>query len=279
MCERDKKMSSINAIGSQINSQVNFTGSKKSSKKADGTKKQDLSKLGGRTFEEKYSKDGKPVNMTTANAGILLGDYILDHLIEFTVAGVTFVALALKGKKILSGVTGSFVDAGKQITQKETDKIGAFQKIKNYANKVKLNIKNLKNTNADNITNNMQEVVQENASKTVMKGSFIDKLADKADNPDSLFAKFVKKVSKNPEAGSDDVRNFFAKKLGITRGADIVDNATAIGIAGGGAKIAKDGADIGTDLNDEDVTDKAAAANHRNLEKAKKAANVVLKAL
>ncbi len=272
-------MSSINAIGSQINSQVNFTGSKKSSKKADGTKKQDLSKLGGRTFEEKYSKDGKPVNMTTANAGILLGDYILDHLIEFTVAGVTFVALALKGKKILSGVTGSFVDAGKQITQKETDKIGAFQKIKNYANKVKLNIKNLKNTNADNITNNMQEVVQENASKTVMKGSFIDKLADKADNPDSLFAKFVKKVSKNPEAGSDDVRNFFAKKLGITRGADIVDNATAIGIAGGGAKIAKDGADIGTDLNDEDVTDKAAAANHRNLEKAKKAANVVLKAL
>ncbi len=279
MCERDKKMSSINAIGSQINSQVNFTGSKKTSKKANDTEKQDLSKLGGRTFEEKYSKDGKPVNMTTANAGILIGDYVLDHLIEFAVAGVTFVALALKGKKMLSGVAGSFVDAAKQMTQKETDKISVFQKLKNYASTVKTNIKSLKTANADNITKNIKETAKENASKTVVKESIIDKLADKADNPDSLFAKFVKKVSKNPEAGSDDVRNFFAKKLGITRGADIVDNAVSLGIAGGGAKIAKDGTDIGTDLNDEEVTNKAAAANHHSLEKAKKAANVVLNAL
>ena len=85
-------MSSINAIGSQ----VNFTGAKKSSKNAD---KQNIKELGGRSFEEKYkTEDGKPVNVTTANLGILGGDFILDHAIEIGLAAVTFVALALKGK-------------------------------------------------------------------------------------------------------------------------------------------------------------------------------------
>lgn len=272
-------MSSVNAIGSQINSQVNFTGSKKSSKKAE---KQNLKELGGRTFEEKYSKDGKPVNMTTANFGILSGDFILDHAIEIGLATVTFVALALKGKSLMSGVTGSIVDTAKQMADKNKNndnKLGIVKKFSAYIHNTIDNFKKtqeLKKEDANNLKNNVEDFVKENIKKTVVKDSMIDKLADKADNPDSLFAKFVKKVSKNPEAGSDDVRNFFAKKLGITRGADIVDDAIVLGTAGGASGVVHSVTDVITDLNDDKVAEKAEEANRAAAKKEKSAKKKLL---
>ncbi len=110
-----------------------------------------------------------------------------------------------------------------------------------------------------------------------MENSIIDRLAKKADNPDSLFSKFVKKVSKNPNAGSDDVRNFFAKKFGITRGADIVDNAAVLGIAGGASGIVHSITDVVTDLNDEDVAKRAQEANRRYQEAETKAEKKAIK--
>ncbi len=269
-------MLSVNSI----NSQVNFSGSKKAPKEAKKDKPK-LSELGGRTFEEKYAstKDGKPVNVTTANAGILFGDYILDHLIEFAVAGVAFVGVGLKSKKLLSGVSSGFVDAAKQMAQKDGDKIGAAKKFVNYMESAKKNIAKAKKAKATNIADNLQEAAKENARKTIVEGSVIDKIVKKADDDKSVISKIVKKVTKNPNAGSKEAAEFFAKDLGITRGADVIDNAMALGTAGAAAKVAKDGADIGTDLNDDDVADKAAAANRRSIEKAQKAASVVLNAL
>ncbi len=267
-----QKMSSINAIGSQ----VNFTGAKKSSKNAD---KQNIKELGGRSFEEKYSIDGKPVNVTTANAGILFKDYIIDHLIEYAVAGVTFVAVALKGKKLMSGVSSGIFDAAKQITQKNGDSLNAVKKFTTYIETAKKNIINAKNTKANNIANSLQEAAKANAKKTVMEGSVIDKIAKKADDNNSIVSKFIKKVTKNPEAGSKEVAKFFAKDLGITRGADAVDNITALGVAGVAANIAKNKTDEQTDKNDLKIAEKAQNANHQNLEKAKRAASIVLNAL
>ena len=205
-------MSSINAIGSQ----VNFTGAKKSSKHAD---KQNIKELGGRSFEEKYkTEDGKPVNVTTANLGILGGDFILDHAIEIGLAAVTFVALALKGKSLMNGVTGGIVDTTKQMADKNGDKLGITKKLSTYIESTIENIKktkSLRKQDANNLKNNAEGFIKENAKKTVMENSIIDRLAKKADNPDSLFSKFVKKVSKNPNAGSDDVRNFFADRKSV----------------------------------------------------------------
>lgn len=269
-------MSSINAIGSQ----VNFTGAKKSSKNAD---KQNIKELGGRSFEEKYkTEDGKPVNVTTANLGILGGDFILDHAIEIGLAAVTFVALALKGKSLMNGVTGSIVDTTKQMADKKSDKLSTTKKFSEYIHNTIENIKKtkaLKKRDASNLKNNAEGFIKENAKKTVMKNSVIDKLAKKADNPDSLFSKFVKKVSKNPNAGSNDVRNFFAKKFGITRGADIVDNAVVLGAAGGASGVVHSVTDVVTDLNDEDVAKKAKEANEKYEARAQVQSKAELKAL
>ncbi len=269
-----QKMSSINAIGSQ----VNFTGAKKSSKNAD---KQNIKELGGRSFEEKYkTEDGKPVNVTTANLGILGGDFILDHAIEIGLAAVTFVALALKGKSLMNGVTGGIVDTTKQMADKNGDKLGITKKLSTYIESTIENIKktkSLRKQDANNLKNNAEGFIKENAKKTVIENSIIDRLAKKADNPDSLFSKFVKKISKNPDAGSDDVRNFFAKKFGITRGADIVDNAAVLGIAGGASGIVHSITDVVTDLNDEDVAKRAQEANRRYQEAETKAEKKAIK--
>lgn len=255
-------MSSINSI----NAQTSFTGLKKGVKKA-GKNGSEERKLGGnKSFEEKYSKDGKPVNVTTANLGILSADFILDHLLQIGVATLTFVALALKGKSFMSGVTGGIVDTTKQMaSKKNNDKLGITKKFSNY---VKSTIDNIKKTktlrkeDANNLKNNAEGLIKENSKKTVMKGSIIDRLAKKADG-DGLFSKFVKKVSKNPNAGSEEVRKFFATRLGITRGADFVDDAAAVVVAGGTSGIAHSVTDIVTDLNDETVAKKAEEANEK----------------
>ncbi len=270
-------MSSINAI----NSQLNFTGAKNSRHASKADNKPNVKELGGRTFEEKYSKDGEPVNVTTANLGILGGDFILDHAIEIGLAAITFVALALKGRSLMNGVTGSIVDTTKQMADTtKSDKLGVTKKFSNYIHNTIENIKKTKSLgkkDANGLKNNAEGFVKENAKKTVMENSVIDKLAKKADNPDSLFSKFVKKVSKNPNAGSDDVRNFFAKKFGITRGADIVDNAVALGAAGGASGVVHSVTDVMTDLNDEEVAKKAAEANRRYEEAQTKAEKKAIK--
>jgi len=272
-------MSSINAIGSQIN----FTGTKNSSKTASkSAKKPDIKELGGRSFEEKYkSEDGKPVNVTTANLGILGGDFILDHAIEIGLAAITFVALALKGRSLMNGVAGSIVDTTKQMADTtKSDKLSITKKFSTYIHNTIENIKKTKSLgkkDANGLKNNAEGFIKENAKKTVMENSVIDKLAKKADNPDSLFSKFVKKVSKNPNAGSDDVRNFFAKRFGITRGADIIDNAVAIGAAGGASGVVHSVTDVVTDLNDEEVAKKAEEANRRYEEAETKAEKKAIK--
>ncbi len=251
-------MSSINSI----NAQTSFTGSKKAEK----SEKRNLKELGGgKTFAQKYSKDGKAANITTANLGIYGSDYILDHAIQIGVAGTTFAALALKGKGLMSGVTGGIVDTTKQMADKNGDTLGVTKKLSAYIHSTVENIKRtktLQKKDANGLKKNAEGFIKENAEKAVIKGSVIDKLAEKADN-DGLFSKFVKKVSKNPNANSDDVRNFFAKKFGITRGADIVDDAIVLTAAGGASGVVHSITDVVTDLNDEKVIQKAEEANRK----------------
>ena len=174
----------------------------------------------------------------------------------------------------MNGVTGGIVDTTKQMADKNGDKLGITKKLSTYIESTIENIKktkSLRKQDANNLKNNAEGFIKENAKKTVMENSIIDRLAKKQMILILYFQKFVKKVSKNPNAGSDDVRNFFAKKFGITRGADIVDNAAVLGIAGGASGIVHSITDVVTDLNDKDVAKRAQEANRRYQEAETKA--------
>lgn len=253
-------MAQINAINS-INSQVSFSGRKKPSIGGYG---------GNKTMAEKYGD----TNISTANAGTVLVDYIVDHIIEFGLTAAALIGTFVKGKDLMSGVSGAFVDSAKQLAAKQ-DGAGLIKSVKAYAETVKKNIDLTKQAEKikDTLTDNIEAEKIANSAKEVMEGSVIDKIAKKADNEKSLVSKVVNfKPIKRAILGQEqaavegavvksaDLKTFFAQKLGLERGADVIDIFVATSGAGTAAGIVNIGADAGTDLNDEQVAHKAKRA-------------------
>jgi len=243
-------------------------------------------KGGKRSTEEKY----EGVEITEASGPIIFKDKYLDKAIEYAVAGIVFIGAFIGGRKAMRGVTGGFVDATKTMAKKQ-DGAGILQNAKKYFYTVKENIKATKSTNAKEVKGVLDAIESEkaiNASNKIVKGSVIDKLATSVDNDKSIASKIANtKLAKQVIAGSkegaekikkvssDDVRAMFAKS-GLTRGADAVDILGA-GVGASAAAIGgRDGADIVTDMNDEQVAKQARKANmvHR-LEKYGQAAETL----
>lgn len=221
---------------------------------------------GGKTFEQKYGSD---INITTANAQPLILDYAVDHAIEFGVTALMFTAALLKGKKIMSGVSGAFVDSAQTMAKKQ-DNLGLVKATKAYISTLTANIQKTKETQkAANVIDGVKSEQTANKAKKVLEGSVIDKISQKADDETTLVSKLANsKTGKRIVLGkenalgdkavtSKDMNKFFATKLGFTRGADVVDTVAATGGAAGAAYAANVVSDAGTDINDDEVATKA----------------------
>lgn len=282
-------MSSVNAI----NTNVSFGRAKAASKnQADVQQpKPKFSELGGRTMSEKYGD----VNINTNTAKFILGDYILDHAIEFGSAALIFLGALAKGKAITSGVGQTLVDTvakkdlanvlevGKKTLGKAgsnimdmikdpssskasiPDVIRGFMKFTKgevtpeqfQINLDKINGVKFNEANTPSIVGKIANFAGDLKTGRVLKASV--KAAEKAGNPiDEL-----KLQSNALEAGNqtaEAVKAFFAKH-NITDGVQVAENGTALAGAGVTAVGSKKFVDKLTDLNDGSVTRKALEAN------------------
>ncbi len=284
-------MSSVNAISSN----VSFGRAKAASKKAAEAEvkqpKPKFSELGDRTMAEKYGD----VNINTNTAKFILGDYILDHAIEFGSAALIFLGALAKGKAITNGVGQTLVDSvakkdlanvlevGKKtlgkagsnimdmIKNPESSKASIPDVIRGFMNFAKGEVTpeqfqiNLDKINGVKFNEaNMPSIVGKIANfagdlKTgrVLKASV--KAAEKSGNTvDEL-----KLQTKAIEAGNqtaEAVKTFFAKH-NITDGVQVAENSTALAGAGATAVGGKKLIDKLTDLNDGTVARKALEAN------------------
>lgn len=267
-------MVSISPIGSQIS-----FGRKKQDGESAKTGRPMITwrdKGGKKTPEQKY--DGVEINETTAP--IIYKDAYLDKAIEAALAGTTFLVATLKGKKILHGATGGFVDATKQLVKNGKTADSITGAAKRYFTTVGDAMKTAKasQVKAGKISDALEANKALNANSVVLKGSIIDKLANRADDEGSIVSSIAnskpvkemilgsKKNIEDIKVDSGNVKTFLAKK-GLTRGADIVDigaaGAGAYGLSIGG----RDVADIITDLNDDNVAEEAKKADIAAVEK------------
>lgn len=271
MCERKKIMSSVNAIGSN----VSFGRAKAASKKAPEAEikqpKPKFSELGDRTMAEKYGD----VNINTNTARFILGDYILDHAIEFASTALVFLGALSTGKALTNKTSGQFVDALKNSTGTKVLEVG-----KQYIGQIGDNLSKMKISRPLKIGNALETLKDAGnviAGKTkgveVLEGSVVDKLANKVgqlantpDNKAGMLSRAVKKMN----LSADGVKDFFAKR-GISRGADIVDGGVTLAGASVAAGLGNGFVDKLTDMNDADVAEKAENADQQHkLEQMKK---------
>ena len=279
MCERKKIMSSVNAI----NSNVSFGRAKAASKKAERADVQQpkpkFSELGNRTMSEKYGD----VNINTNTAGIVLGDYILDHAIEFASTALLFLGALSTGKALTNKTSGQFVDAFKNATGTKVLEVG-----KKYIGQIAGNVNEMKLSNPLKVgkaVDALKDVGRTVAGKAepveIMEGSVIDKLANKLGNlnADRVLGKNEKAAEKTGNAvdyqvleenaakigqeTTEAVKTFFAKR-GIERGADLVDGGIALTGAGVAAGVGNGFVDKLTDLNDANVAQKAENAEQQH---------------
>ncbi len=257
----------VNSINSQ---NINFGRLKKT--KDNGEEKKPWFKKpsikgfgGGKSMSDKYGD----IPLTTKTAKILLGDNIIDHALELGITTAAFLTVFAKGKKLMTGVTGSLVDSAAKNVNKQ-DGVGVLKSFRQYVGRVAANISETKEkASTTKLIEGLEESKALNSGREVLAGSVVEKIADKADNEKSLVykaanSKTAKKIILGKEAkagdakiGADELKEFSAKKLGITRGADIVDTAAATVLATGVASGANTLADAGTDLNDSSVAEKA----------------------
>ncbi len=258
---------------SSINSQnINFGRSKKTEdnpeEKKPRHKKPSIKGFGGgKSMAEKYGD----IPLTTKTAKIILGDNIIDHALEFGITTAAFLGMFIKGKKSLSGSTGAFIDSAAKNANKQNG-AGILNSFKKYTGKVWENLQDAKEGKTINLADGLEENKAINSTKEVLQDSVIEKIANKADDEKSLIYKIAnskmgKKIilgnDRNTVAAkveADELKKYFAQRLGITRGADICD--TAVATTGGviAAKIANFLTDAGTDLNDSAVAEKARKA-------------------
>ncbi len=256
-------MSSVNAI----NSNVSFGRAKAASKKAEKADVQQpkpkFSELGNRTMSEKYGD----VNINTNTAGIVLGDYILDHAIEFASTALLFLGALSTGKALTSGTSGKFVDALKDSTGTKVLEVG-----KKYIGQIGENVANMKGNTLKlgKALEAVQDMGRTVAGKVegveVVEGSVIDKFANKVGSLASVpeeNAGVLSKAAKKLDLTTDNVKEFFAKR-GISRGADLVDGGITLTGASVAAGVGNDFVDKLTDLNDANVAEKAENADQQH---------------
>lgn len=235
-------MSPISAINS---SNVSFTG-KKHKKAADQAEKP---KYGGnKTMEEKYGK----MNLTTETAPIVV-DYVKDKAAEALVTAGAFLLALKKGQKATNGLSQAIAEtfAKKASTVgAEVVDIGTIKKLQTAVTDA---LKKVNNNNIDS-KNIQKEIAASGGIKGLIKGILPPPKAYVA--ADNDVAKAAKKLGLD-EGKADKIGRFFAEKLGIAKAPDVIDTAASVGAAGVIANVANDGADIVTDLDDEEVAAKA----------------------
>ena len=289
-------MSSVNAI----NSNVSFGRAKAASKKAAETEikqpKPKFSELGNRTMSEKYGD----VNINTNTAKFILGDYILDHAIEFGSAALIFLGALAKGKAITNGVGQTLVDAiakkdvanvlevgkktlgkaGSNIVDMIKDPAGSKASIpdvvRSFMNFTKGEITPEQlQINLDKING---VVWNETGAQISNKPTIISKFADtigalKADKALKASAKAAEKAGNTVDyqaleldatkvgAETTEANKTFFAKHNVTGGIQVAENSTALAGAGATAIGGKKLIDKLTDLNDGTVARKALEAN------------------
>lgn len=258
-------MSSINAISSN----VSFGRAKAASKEAFETEikqpKPKFSELGDRTMAEKYGD----ININTNTARFILGDYILDHAIEFASTALVFLGALSTGKALVNKTSGQFVDTLKNSAG--TTKI--LEVGKEYIGQIGDNISQMKISNPLKIGNAIETLADAGKVVTgkiegveVLEGSVIDKFANRIGelaNASGDKANILSKAAKKMNLSADGIKDFFAKR-GISRGADIVDGSVTLAGASVAAGLSDNFVDKLTDLNDADVAAKAKYADQQH---------------